>query len=110
MTNSRPSQHRFSGRKNKDFRKAKREDHRQVKKFKDNNFIPLNAEISEVLMEIKRDPKFCQPPKIPGNPPQKNEGKYCDFHEQIGHYTKGCITLRLLIEEFIHKDKLVPFL
>jgi hypothetical protein len=37
-------------------------------------------------MEIKRNPEFFQPPKIPGNPPQKNEGTYCDFHEQRGHY------------------------
>jgi hypothetical protein len=80
------------------------------KNFADYNFTPLNAEISEVLMEIKRDPKIRQPQKIPGNPPHKNEGKYCDFHEQRGHYTEGCITLRLLIEELIKNGKLVLFL
>jgi hypothetical protein len=61
-------------------------------------------------MEIKRDMEFCPLPKIPGNLPQKNEGKYCDVHEQRGHYTEGCITLRLLIEELIGNDKLVRFL
>jgi predicted GIY-YIG superfamily endonuclease len=97
MDSSRPSRDRSLGRKKKDFRKAKGEDQRQVKKFKDYNFTPLNAEILEILMEIKRDPEFCQPSKIPGNPPQKNEGKYGDFLKQRGHYTEGCITLRLLI-------------
>jgi hypothetical protein len=70
-------------------RKVNREEQRRVNKFKDYNFTPLNAEISEVLMEIKRDSEFRQPPKIPGNHPQKNEGKYYDFHERTGHHTEG---------------------
>jgi hypothetical protein len=37
-------------------------------------------------------------------------GKYCDFHEQADHYTKGCIALKLLIEELIKNDKLNQFL
>jgi hypothetical protein len=45
----------------KEFKKADGEEHRQVKKFKDYNFTPLNAEISEVLMEIKKDPAFREP-------------------------------------------------
>jgi hypothetical protein len=61
-------------------------------------------------MEIKKDPAFCQPPNIPGNPSYRNAGKYCDFHKQAGHYTEGCVTLRLLIKEFIKNGKLVPFL
>jgi hypothetical protein len=64
----------------------------------------------KVLVEIKRDLAFRRPPKIHGNPPPKNEGKYCDFHEQADHYIEGCITLRLLIEELIKNDKLVWFL
>jgi hypothetical protein len=67
--------------KGKEFRKADGEGQRPIKKYKDYNFTPLNAEISEVLMEIKRDLEFRRPPKIPDNPPQKNKGKYCDFHE-----------------------------
>jgi len=61
-------------------------------------------------MEIKTDLEFCQPPKILGNPPHKNEGKYCDFHEHADHYTEGCIALRFLIEELIKNGKLVWFL
>jgi hypothetical protein len=61
-------------------------------------------------MEIKRDPAFREPQKILGNPPYRNAGKYCDFHKQAGHYTEGCVTLRLLIEEFIKNGKLVRFL
>jgi hypothetical protein len=94
----------------KEFRKVDREEQRPVKKFKDYNFIPFNIEISEVFMEIKRDPAFREPQKIPSNPPYRNADKYCDFYKQAGHYTEGCVTLRLLIEEFIKNDKLVRLL
>jgi hypothetical protein len=110
MASSRPSQDRSPGRKNKGFRKAIGEDQRQIRKLKDYNFTPLNVEITEVLMEIKRDLEYRRPPRIPGNPPQRNEDKYCGFHEQRGHLIKGCITLRLLIEELIKNGKLVRFL
>jgi hypothetical protein len=54
--------------------------------------------------------KFGRPPKIPDNPPYKNEDKYCEYHAQVGHYIEGCIALRLLIEKFIKNGKLVPFM
>jgi hypothetical protein len=93
--------------KMKEFRKVDGEEHKLAKKLKDYDFMPLNAKISEVLIEMRRNSEFRRPPKIPGNPPYKNEGKYCDFHEQAGHYTERCIALRLLI---IEHGKLVRFL
>jgi hypothetical protein len=77
------------------------------KKFSDYKFTPLNAKIHEVLMEIKGDPEFRRPPKIPGAPSNQNSGKYCEFHEANGHYIEGCIALRQLIEKFIKNGKLV---
>jgi hypothetical protein len=68
MASSRPSL-RSPERKRKEFRKVDREEQRPVKKFKDYNFTPLNVEISEVLMEIKRDLEFRRQQKIPGNSP-----------------------------------------
>jgi hypothetical protein len=59
MANSRPSQDRSPNRKGWEFRKDEREDQRWVRKFTDYNFTPLNAKISEVLMEIKRYSEFC---------------------------------------------------
>jgi len=110
MASSRLPRETAPEKKRKEFIKADGEEQRQVKKFKDYNFTPLNAKISEVLMEIKRDPAFREPQKIPGNPPYRNACKYCDFHKQAGHYIKGCVTLRFLIEEFIKNGKLVRFL
>jgi hypothetical protein len=79
MASSRLPQETTPKKKMKEFKKDDREEQRPVKKFRDYNFRPLNAETSEVLMEIKRDPAFQEPPKILGNPPYRNAGKYCDF-------------------------------
>jgi hypothetical protein len=110
MASSRLPQETAPKKKRKEFKKPDREEQRLVKKFKDYNFTPLNAEILEVFMEIKSDPTFQEPQKIQGNPPYRNAGKYCDFHKQVGHHNEGCITLRLLIEEFIKNGKMVRFL
>jgi hypothetical protein len=59
MASSRLPREIAQERKRKDFRKADGEEQRPVKKFKDYKFTTLNAWISEVLMEIKRDPKFA---------------------------------------------------
>ena len=80
------------------------------KKFSDYNFTPLNANISEVLMEIKGDPEFWEPPKILGVPMNQNSSKYCKFHEANDHYIEGYLALRQRIEKFIKNGKLVQFL
>jgi hypothetical protein len=95
--------------KKKETRKAMEELKPSRKRFEDYDFMPLNTEISEVLMEVKRDPEFVRPLKILGNPPEKNKDRYCDFHEARGHYTEECIALRHLIEKFVKNGKLIQF-
>ncbi|XP_059434624.1 uncharacterized protein LOC132167629 [Corylus avellana] len=62
------------------------------KKFNNHNFTPLNANISKVLMEIKKDLKYRRPPGAPQN---QISNRYCEFYEVNGHYTEGCIALTL---------------
>jgi hypothetical protein len=57
-------------------------------------------------MEIKRDPEYRRPLKIPGVPPNQNLSKYYEFREANGHYIEGCIALRQLINNFIKNEKL----
>jgi hypothetical protein len=64
-----------------------------VKKFKDYDFTSLNAEVSKVLMEIKKDPEFRQPPKIPIIPHPHNKDKYCDFNEATGYHAEGLMSI-----------------
>jgi hypothetical protein len=61
-------------------------------------------------MEVKRDPSYQKPRPILGKPPTRLVDKYCAFHDYNGHITKGCISLRFLIEKFIENGKLVRVL
>jgi hypothetical protein len=63
------------------------------KQFKDSNFMPLNAPINEILMEVWRDPDYELPQKILREPLEKNKDKYCAYHNVMGHLTEGCIAL-----------------
>ncbi|XP_059434176.1 uncharacterized protein LOC132167275 [Corylus avellana] len=47
------------------------------KKFSNHNFTPLNANISKVLMEIKKDPEYRRPLGAPQN---QNSDRYYEFH------------------------------
>jgi hypothetical protein len=80
------------------------------KNFRDYKWTPLNASLTEVLMELKKDPNYQRPRPIPGNPPPLLADKYCAFHESYGHLTEQCVSLRQLIEKFIENGKLIRFL
>jgi hypothetical protein len=62
----------------KKFEDKKKKDHQRPneskpfkKKFSDYNFTPPSANIFEVLMEVKKDPEFRKPPRIPRAPPSQ---------------------------------------
>jgi hypothetical protein len=71
------------------------------KNFGDYKWTPLNASLTEVLMELKKDPNYQRPRPIPGDPPPRLAHKYCAFHDSYGHLTEQCVSLRQLIEKFI---------
>jgi hypothetical protein len=81
-----------------------------LKQFKDYNFTPLNVSIHEVLMEARKDLDYVHPQKITKESPEKNNDKYCTYHDAMRHHTEGCVSLRLMIERFIGSKKLVYFL
>ncbi|XP_062170604.1 uncharacterized protein LOC133876353 [Alnus glutinosa] len=87
---------------------ASPEEYKKAKKnFRDYKWIPLNASLTEVLMELKKDPNYQRPRPIPGNPPRRLAHKYCVFHDSYCHLTEQCVSLRQLIEKFIENGKLV---
>jgi hypothetical protein len=77
------------------------------KNFRDYKWTPLNASLTEVLMELKKDPNYQRPRPIQGDPPPRLAHKYCVFHNSYGHLTEQCLSLRQLIEKFIENGKLV---
>ncbi|XP_062170531.1 uncharacterized protein LOC133876266 [Alnus glutinosa] len=80
------------------------------KNFRDYKWTPLNAYLTEVLMELKKDSNYQRPRPISGDPPPLLAHKYCAFHDSYGHLTEQCVSLRQLIEKFIENGKLVRFL
>jgi hypothetical protein len=61
-------------------------------------------------MEVRIDPSFRWPAKMRTSPHKCNGQRYCEYHNDHGHLTEDCITLRREIEIFIQKGKLIKFL
>ncbi|XP_062166896.1 uncharacterized protein LOC133873182 [Alnus glutinosa] len=79
-------------------------EYKKIKRnFRDYKWTPLNASLTEVLMELKKDPHYQRPTPIPRNPPLRLAHKYCAFHDSYGHLTEQCVSLR-------ENRKLVRFL
>ncbi|XP_059428572.1 uncharacterized protein LOC132162347 [Corylus avellana] len=70
----------------------------------------LNTSVTEVFMEIKRDPNFKWPKKMRTPLQRRSNQKFCIYHNDHNHLTKDCISLCHEIENFIKNSKLVRFL
>ncbi|XP_059446360.1 uncharacterized protein LOC132177900 [Corylus avellana] len=82
----------------------------EPRRREDRRFTPLNTRVNEVFMEIRRDPAFRWPNKLRGDPRKRDQTKFCEYHNDHGHLTEDCITLRQEIETFIRNGRLVRFL
>jgi hypothetical protein len=83
---------------------------RPIKRVEDYNWTPIKAPIKGVLMEIKKDPEYKDPPPIKGKPLPQNLHKYCQYHDSYGHWNSSCVALREMIERYIVDGKLTRFL
>jgi hypothetical protein len=96
-------------------RKVPRTSERRVEPFQGRNqsqnqkWTPLNTTLSNVLMEIKRDPAFRWPPRMRTPTEKRNNQKFCEYHNDHGHQIEDCMVLRKEIELLIQNGKLVKF-
>ncbi|GFZ11550.1 hypothetical protein Acr_22g0009480 [Actinidia rufa] len=67
---------------------------------------PLNAPITQVIMEIKNDDFIKWPGKIKTNPLKRNKNKYCEFHKDHSHNTEDCFQLKEQIAYLIKRGYL----
>ncbi|XP_059434412.1 uncharacterized protein LOC132167447 [Corylus avellana] len=82
----------------------------EPRRCEDRRFTPLNVGVNEVFMEIRRDPAFRWPSKLWGDLRKRDRTKFYEYHNDHGHLTEDCITLRQAIETFIRNGRLVRFL
>ena len=57
-------------------------------------------------MQIKDEHYLKWPRPLHSSPNIRDKNKYCRFHKDYGHDTKGCRDLKEQIEELIQKGKL----
>jgi hypothetical protein len=72
-------------------------------------WTPLNASLSVILEEARRDPDFKPPPKMRTPAGKRNNRKYCGYHCDHGHQTEDCLSLKKEIERFIRLGRLENF-
>ena len=92
---SRPKKTKTGERKDRDNRKA------GPSLGRSQHYMPLNAPLDQVLMQIKDDPSLKWPEKMKGDPNKRNKNKYCRFHRDHGHDTDECYDLKQQIENLI---------
>ncbi|GFY89059.1 hypothetical protein Acr_06g0009990 [Actinidia rufa] len=67
---------------------------------------PLNAPVTQVLLEIKHEEFVKWPGKIKTDPQKRNRNKYCEFHRDHGHNTEDCFQLKEQIADLIKRGYL----
>ncbi|GJT33390.1 hypothetical protein Tco_0923809 [Tanacetum coccineum] len=81
-----------------DFRNQQRSERRRDK------FTLLTKSPKEILALDKG--KFKTPPPMTTPIEKRNNNKFCEFHEEVGHNTDECMHLKRQIEELIKAGKL----
>ncbi|GJY91318.1 hypothetical protein Tco_0506514 [Tanacetum coccineum] len=67
-------------------------------------FTPLTKTPKEIL--VMESVSFLEPPPLIGAPKKQNLNKFCDYHGDRGHNTKGFYQLKKQIEEVMASGKL----
>ena len=71
------------------------------------SFTPLNTTPDQILT-LARD-KFTPPAPMSKDPVTRDRSKYCEFHQEYGHLTSECYSLKWQIEALIQRGELKEF-
>ena len=75
-----------------------------------NRYTPLNASRETIYLAIRDKGLLRKPVPMKAPADRRNGFKYCDFHEDVGHNTSECYSLRNQIEGLVRRGLLVEFL
>ena len=73
-------------------------------------YTPLNASRETIYLAIRDKGLLRKPIPIKAPADRRNRFKYCDFHENVGHNTSECYSLRNQIEGLVRGGLLTKFL
>ncbi|KAK3036213.1 hypothetical protein RJ639_030369 [Escallonia herrerae] len=73
------------------------------------NLTPLNAKPSQILQEIKDNKALQWPDRMKSRPNKRNKDLWCHFHNDHGHITDNCWSLKRAIEALIKRGQLRKF-
>ncbi|KAK3007892.1 hypothetical protein RJ639_015233 [Escallonia herrerae] len=90
----------------KSAKRSKRDERRPKDTF---NLTPLNAKPSQILHEIKDNKALQWPDSMKSRPNKRNKDLWCHFHNNHGHTTDNCGSLKRAIEALIKRDQLRKF-
>ena len=62
--------------------------------------------VHQVLEKIKNEPYFKWPNKMGGDLMRRNQSLHCQYHQERGHITKDCRTLRNHLEQLVRDGRL----
>ena len=66
--------------------------------------------VYQILEKIKNEPYFKWPNKMGGDSSRRNQSLYCHYHQDKGHNTEDCKTLRDHLNQLVKAGKLNRFL
>ena len=81
-----------------DVKKGAKKSKRRSRFFKDSEFTPLNDTIENIFRATKGTIAYPVPERMQVKDAAMKSGKFCQFHDQLGHSTNECRHLRSLVE------------
>ncbi|KAK2996428.1 hypothetical protein RJ639_025248 [Escallonia herrerae] len=90
-------------------KRSKYDERRPKEPFAWKNLTPLNAKPSQILHEIKVNKALQWPDKLKSRPNKRNKDLWCHFHNDHGHTTDNCESLKRAIEALIKRGQLRKF-
>ncbi|KAK3030905.1 hypothetical protein RJ639_037255 [Escallonia herrerae] len=87
----------------------KRDEQHPKDPFALKNLTPLNAKPSQILHKIKDNKALQWPDMMRSRPNKRNKDLWCHFHNDHGHTTDNCGSLKRAIEALIKRNQLRKF-
>ncbi|XP_021722591.1 uncharacterized protein LOC110690073 [Chenopodium quinoa] len=66
----------------------------------------FNKDNHAIFKEVKGRLSLEKPAPMKGDPSKRNQGKHCHFHDDVGHETNKCISLKRLLDQLAEKGVL----